>query len=356
MNKRSVALLSIAANVLLSCGKIVAGYIAHSAAITADGVHSVTDVFSSIIGYVGINASLKPVDDRHPYGHYKLEVLSSVAITVILMATGIGVSLSAYAAYLAPRQASLDTLPVIVMLLSIAINLATSRLKLHYGRKEHSLTLLADGSNDAADVLASAAVLLGVWLSRYWAYADSLLAFLIGGYIIFKASSLGRDALDSLLDSSAGDEVEDIIRSVATEAHVPIATLRTQRKGSAITANLEIDLPSGLTVDEAVRISDNLREKSMQAVPGLVYVALQIRSHDAVVDFYKPVIGRGFGWHAERKTQRTASDSSDRGPGGFCVCPECGYSVTHEKGVSCSALSCPRCGAKLQRRQGAGTD
>jgi divalent metal cation (Fe/Co/Zn/Cd) transporter len=99
--------------------------------------------------------------------------------------------------------------------------------------------------------LASGAVLIGLFLSRYWIYADSILAFLIGLYIIKESFALGKEAADSLLDVSAGEEIENKIKEIIQRENIEVSSLKTQKKGSVVTANLEIKLPSNLSVKEA---------------------------------------------------------------------------------------------------------
>ena len=89
--KEKVAVISILANIVLAGGKVTIGVFSNSAAVLAEGVHSLMDIFSSAIGYIGIKISAKPEDKKHPYGHYKFEVLGGTIITIILLATGLGI-------------------------------------------------------------------------------------------------------------------------------------------------------------------------------------------------------------------------------------------------------------------------
>jgi cation diffusion facilitator family transporter len=236
------------------------------------------------------------------------------------------------------------------MLTSVAVNFATSQLKIYYGKKESSLTLLTDGMHDKADVLASGAVLLGLLLSRYWIYADALLACLIGLYIIKEAFPIGKEAIDSLLDVSAGKEVEDKIKNLVQKQQIDLASLKTQKKGSAITANLEINLDSSLTVEKANQISDTLRKKLMQEIENLQFVIIQIKSHALENNFYQPTFGRGFGWQRKGRFKDELPQAEGKGPDGQCVCPQCGYTTPHQKGVPCSTLQCPVCHIHLERK------
>ncbi|PIR07391.1 hypothetical protein COV54_01335, partial [Candidatus Jorgensenbacteria bacterium CG11_big_fil_rev_8_21_14_0_20_38_23] len=307
------------------------------------------DIFSSAVGYIGIRVSKKPEDQKHPYGHYKFEVLAGTIITLILLATGAGIIYEAYQKFLNPSLIKIPILAFGIMIFSAVVNEIMARLKIHFGKKENSIALLSDGAHSRVDVYASLAVFAGLFLTKYWIYTDSLLAFLIGAYIIKKSFSLGKEAVDSLLDVSAGKDVEERIKTIAKIQNIEISSLKTQKKGSAVTANLEIKLPSNLKVEEATKISDSLREKLIKAMENLQYVAIQITSHEVETGFYKPEFGRGFGWQKKGRFRGEAEGAKGGGPGGYCVCQKCGYKMIHERGIPCSTLECPKCKINLTR-------
>ncbi|GAI15250.1 unnamed protein product, partial [marine sediment metagenome] len=263
-----------------------------SAAILAEGVHSFMDILSSTISYIGIKISKKPSDEKHPYGHYKFEVLAGTIITLVLLATGIGIIYKAYQDFFNPEKIKISFLAFGIMIFSAAVNEIMARTKIHFGKKENSISLLSDGFHSRIDVYASLAVLTGLFLTKYWIYADSLLALLIGFYIVKESFSLGKEAVDSLLDVSAGEETEEKIKSIARAQDIEIDSLKTQKKGSAVTANLEIKLPSNLNVEEATKISNSLREKLIKAIEDLQYVAIQIRSHEIETGFYNHILDK----------------------------------------------------------------
>jgi len=348
--KEKIAAISILANAILAGGKVAVGVFSGSAAVLAEGVHSFMDIFSSVVGFIGIKISAKPEDQKHPYGHYKFEVLGGTIITIILLATGSGIIYEAYRNFIDPEKIKISFLAFGVMAFSAAVNEIMARTKIHYGKKENSISLLSDGIHSRVDVYTSLAVFAGLFLTKYWVYADSLLAFLIGVYIIKKSFSLGKEAVDSLLDVSAGEEIEEKIKSITKAQNVEISSLKTQKKGSAITANLEIKLPSNLSVEEATKTSDNLREKLMKEIDNLSYVAIQIKSHEVETGFYKPAFGRGFGWQRRGRFRGEIETAKGGGPGGYCVCPKCGYKIPHQRGIPCSTLECPKCKINLVRK------
>ena len=347
--KEKISVISILANIILAGGKIIVGVFSGSAAILAEGIHSFMDVFSSAIGYIGIKIAKKPADKEHPYGHFKFEVLAGTVITLILLATGVGIIYETYRNFLNPEKIKIGYLSFGIMIFSVAVNEIMARLKIHYGKKENSISLLSDGFHSRVDVYASIAVFAGLFLTKYWIYTDSLLAFIIGAYIIKKSFPLGKEAVDSLLDVSASKEIEEKIKAIAKTQNVEISSLKTQKKGSAVTANLEIKLPSNLKVEEATKISNSLREKLIKAIESLQYVAIQITSHEVETGFYKPEFGRGFGWQRKGKFRGEIEEARGEGPGGYCACPKCGYKIPHERGVPCSTLECPKCKINLVR-------
>lgn len=348
--KEKIALLSVLANFVLAGGKIAVGVFSNSAAILAEGLHSFMDIFSSAVGYAGIRISKKPEDPKHPYGHYKFEVLAGVIITLVLLATGLGIMWEAYRSFLNLEKIEIGYLAFGIMIFSAAVNEVMARLKIHFGKKENSIALLSDGLHSRVDVFASLAVFAGLFLTKYWIFVDSVLAFLVGLYIIKESFSLGKEAIDSLLDVSAGGETEERIKKIVKNQNIEISFLKTQKKGSVITVSLEIKLPNNLSVEEATKISDDLRKKLMEEIETLRYVAIQIVSHEVETGFYKPEFGKGFGWQRKGRFKGKVETATGGGPGGYCVCPKCGYKAIHERGVPCSALECPKCKINLIRK------
>jgi len=355
-----IAKISILANVILAGGKITVGVFSNSASVLAEGIHSLMDVFSSLISFFGIKISKKPADKEHPYGHFKFEVLAGFLITLILFGTGLAIIYEAYQKFKNPSLIKIPILALSVMIFSAIVNEIMSRLKIHFGKKENSVALISDGVHSRVDVFASLAVFAGLILNKYWIFTDSVLAFLIGLYIVKESFSIGKEAIDSLLDVSAPPEVEEKIKEIAKSQGIEISDLKTQKKGSVFTANLEINLPKNLNVDEATKISENLRERLMKEIKNLVYVATQIKSHEVETGFYKPVLGtlgfgrgfgKGFGWRKRGRFRGKIEGAQGRGPGGYCVCinPNCGYKEPHIPGQPCSEKICPKCGSRLRR-------
>jgi len=355
--KEKIAGIAVFANLLLAIGKLMVGSLAGATSIFAEGIHSAMDVLSSGIGFIGIKLAKKPVDKKHPYGHYKFEVLSGLIITIILFLTGAFIVYDSFREFQNPSPINIGYLALGIMIISAIVNEVMARLKINYGKKENSISLLSDGIHSRVDVYTSIAVLAGLLIVKFlgFIYADSLLAFLIGLYIIKESFSLGKEATDSLLDVSAGEEIEEKIKEIIKTENIEISDLRTQKKGAAVTANLEIKLSNKINVEEATKISNSLKEKLIKEINPLEYVAIQIKSHDFTDSYFKPkdfvskITGEGFGWQRKGRFRDIIKEAQGKGLEGYCVCPKCNYKIKHERGVPCSTIKCPKCKINLTR-------
>ncbi len=353
MKKETIAWISLIATFFLALLKILAGIIVKSASVLAEGLHSGMDVISSGITILGIRVAKKPVDEKHPYGHYKFEVLSGLIITIILFFTGVGIVYDALKRFMGVSELESTYVGLIVMGVSTVVNWALSKAKISIGKKEGSISLITDGVHSRVDVYVSFAVFFGLLLNPFWGYADALFALLVGLFIIKESFSLGKEATDSLLDVSAGEEIEDKIKEIVKKKKIELADLKTQTKGSIYTANLKLKLPAKISVGEATKISNNLRKKLMEEIDKLKYVAIQVEGHDIEENYYQPEeifgFGKGFGWQRKGRFMEKFEKARGEGPGGYCVCPKCKYRVKHKRGVPCSTIKCPKCGASMVR-------
>ncbi len=350
---KNIPLIAFFSNLFLCISKILIGLLSKSSGILADGFHSGMDVLATGIGYAGIKASKKPADKKHPYGHYKAEVIAGFVITIILLITGLGIMYEAIQSFMDPEVITIDYLSIGVMITSALLNELMARLKISYGKKNNSISMISDGIHSRVDVITSIGVLIGVSLSGLFIQADAIIALLIGLFIIKESFSLGKEATDSLLDVSASKEIEDKIIKIAKKEGVKISELKTQQKGPVITANIELIMPSSLSVKEATMKSEELKNKLMKQIDNLEYVAIQIKGSNTINNYFKSrnsLIKQSFGWQKKGKFKKEIIEAKGSGPGGYCICPKCGYKIKHKKGTPCATIKCPKCNTKLVRK------
>ncbi|MGM5483595.1 MAG: cation diffusion facilitator family transporter [Nanobdellota archaeon] len=349
--KNIVGILAIIANLILATGKIITGSITKSTAILADGINSGTDVIASLISFIGIKASEKPPDKKHPYGHGKAEVISGFVITLIILISGIYIIYDAIINFFSKEAISLGFLGFSVMGLSALINGTMSQLKIHYGKKHDSVSLISDGVHSRIDLLVSITIFAGLFFINFYNGVDSILAILVGGYIIKESLELGKETTDSLIGVSADEYTENQISSVVKKQNIELSDLKTQKIGSEITANLEIKIPNDMDVKKAEKLSNSLKQKLMENISSLKYVAIQIKSHELSSSYYRPRygLGKSFGWQKKGRFENQITDAKGAGPGGYCVCTSCSYKEKHVRGHPCAKKKCPKCGGPMTR-------
>jgi len=348
--KEKISVLGIIANLFLAISKISVGLLAKASSVLADGINSGTDVFASIVNYVGVRTAKKPADKEHPYGHEKAEVLSGFIITIIIFLSALFIIYDAIKGFINPEVVSLSTLAFVVMAGSALINFIMSRLKVHYGKKYNSISLISDGVHSRIDVLVSLGVFIGLFFVKYWLYLDSVLALLIGLYVAKEAFKLGKESTDSLLGKS-DEKTENKIRDILKQEKVELVDLKTQKLGSKAFAQITIKLPSKLKVEQAENLTRKLEKTLLSKIQSLAYTSIQIKSHNVELDYYKPDFGKGFGWQRKGRFKESEDVKGARGagPGGNCVCKKCGYKQKHERGTPCSTIKCPKCKGNLTR-------
>jgi len=276
-SKEIVSLISVATNLVLGLAKIGLGWAAKSSALTAEGLHSVIDMASSAIAFLGIKVAKKEPTATHPYGWGRAEVLAGLAVTAFLAVAGLGIIREAATSLLSGEHgATITLLPLLVMLVSVGANEALARLKIKVGQKEESLALIADGKHSRVDVLSSGGVLIGLVLARFFPIADSLTALLVGLYILYETAVLSKEITENLLDV-ADPEVEEEIRELCEREQVALAGLKTRKIGALTFAELGVSLPTETKISRADDLIAELQEKLIAKIDRLEYVVVQIK-------------------------------------------------------------------------------
>jgi cation diffusion facilitator family transporter len=350
-SKKSVSILAVIANLLLAIGKIVVGAITKSASILADGINSSTDVIASILSYIGIRVAEKPADKEHPYGHGKAEVIAGFLITIIIFLSALWIIYDAIRGFFLPKIVEISYFAFGIMAFSALVNGVMSKVKIHYGKKHDSVSLISDGIHSRIDFLVSAGIFIGLFFVRYYVHVDSIIALLVGVYILKEAFKLGKETTDSLLGTNAGEETENKIEEISKQNKTKITNLKTQKIGSKIFAELKVELPSKIKVDQATATTKRLEKELLEKINNLEYVSIQIESHDFSTSYYRPGFGKGFGWQRGGRMKGRVEDAKGSGPGGYCVCSKCGYKIKHERGKPCSAMKCPKCDGRMKREE-----
>lgn len=256
-----VTLVGSAINLILTLFKFGAGILGHSSALVADAAHSLSDFASDVIALFFIRVAARPEDRDHAYGHGKFETLASVAIGLILLATGIGFLWKGCAAIIEfARGGQLATpawLALIAALASILIKEGLYQYTIKAAKKVDSGILRTNAWHHRSDSLSSIATVAGIGGAMLpgagWQILDPLAACLISLFIIGMAISLMRPGIDELLEKSLPEtdlaQIEKIIRE--TPGIVAYHHLRTRRVGINRAIEVHIKLPGDCSLADA---------------------------------------------------------------------------------------------------------
>jgi cation diffusion facilitator family transporter len=255
-------LLSIVINVILAIIKIVFGIIGKSKALVADGFHSASDVVGSLIVLVGVYFGNKPADEKHPYGHGKLESIAGNMIGVILVITAYSIIVENIMDYLHGAERVIpEKITLVIVIISIVIKYLLYKYKYNIGIKIKNDAVLADAREHKSDVLSSVGVLIGILLSIYVNPIFDLLLSIIVGVIIGKEGlSIIFETSNNLMDVQDKELVEEISKYVDNFDYVQNThDIRMQTSGNMIYISLHIRLDGDMTIYQGHELADEIK-------------------------------------------------------------------------------------------------
>ncbi len=265
-----MAVVGISGNIFLAAFKLIAGILGHSAAMISDSVHTLSDVFATVIAFIGVSISRKSADEKHPYGHERMECVASWVLATILLITGVGIGYKCIRAIADGSFRDLQQpgiLPVIAAAVSILVKEAMFWYTMYYARKLKSSAFKADAWHHRSDALSSVGALVGIIGARHgFPVLDQIAGIIICVMIIGVAVNIFRDAVEKMLDTSCDPAFENQIREFVSEfsknegTQIGVDLLRTRKFGEKIYIEMEINADGNLPLSQAHEIAEKLHE------------------------------------------------------------------------------------------------
>lgn len=263
-----VTLCGGAVNLLLLVFKFVAGVTAHSSAMIADAVHSLSDFVTDIVVIAFVRISGKPQDEDHEYGHGKYETFATALIGAALLIVGIGIfadSASGIVGFMrGERLEAPGMLAFVAALVSVLSKEAVYRYTVIKGRRLNSKAVIANAWHHRSDALSSVGTMAGIggaiFLGDTWRVLDPLAALVVSLFIIRVAWQLVKPSIDELLEKSLPKEMEDTITAVILSFKGVRSPhhLRTRYIGNTIAIEVHIRLDGSMTLNEAHDITKGI--------------------------------------------------------------------------------------------------
>ncbi len=272
--KRSVALLSVLAAVGLTTFKLIVGLLTNSLGILAEAAHSGLDLVAAAMTYFAVRVSDKPPDTSHHFGHGKVENLSALFETLLLLLTSGWIIYEAIdRLFFHPAQVEASIWAFVVMGTSIVIDINRSKMLYKAARKYNSQALEADALHFSTDIWSSSVVILGlvgVTLARYlphldWMHAaDSVAALVVAVIVIYVSGQLGWRTVSALLDTAPKGMVEKIEQAASRVVGVVDAhAVRIRPSGAHWFIDMHVTMDGSVTLKEAHAATERI-ERAIQ--------------------------------------------------------------------------------------------
>lgn len=268
-------MVGIIANIVLFVIKLLVGLFTKSIAVTADAFNNFTDSASSLITIIGFKLSKAPADEEHPFGHGRVEYLSALLVSFMVMFVGIQFIKSSFNRIMNPEEVLFETVPFILMLLSILIKIWLSRFNKTIGNKINSSALKASSFDALGDVITSSVVAFSLLLSLWTSFPlDGYIGILVALLILYNGYKLVKETLNPLLGEAPDPElvtaIKESLLSYEYISGVHDLIIHNYGPGRCI-ASIHAEVPSDINIVKIHNIIDEA-EREISAKLNIVLV------------------------------------------------------------------------------------
>lgn len=257
-----VTILSILLNIGLTIMKILAGVFGNSTAIIADGLHSASDIITSIGILIGNKISRKPRDEEHQYGHEKAESLVAFVLAAVLIIVAVEIGYKGVVALFNLNEIQVPTLlPLIVALISIGVKEYQYQITIRVAKKINSSSLKADAWHHRSDALSSIAAFIGIGGAMLgFKILDPIASIIVAIVVVKVGIDILKSACNELMDSSISKQDISEIKSMIdnNQKIYGIKDFKSRKYGSVAYIDMSIFIDKAKTLEEAHDIADNL--------------------------------------------------------------------------------------------------
>lgn len=287
-----VTYVGIAVNILLSATQIVSGVLAHSQALIADGLHTLADLFSDFIVLLTSHHAAKAADEDHPYGHGRIETLSSIFLGFLLIAVALAMGYRGIQAMITPQAVETHSYALFFAALAIVSKEFLYQYTIRVARKIKSTLLESNALHHRSDVFSSIVVVIGVGAQVAGIdNMDALAAIIVSVMISLMGIHLVKKAFAELIDTSLDQSLVEKIRKhiLNIEGVMDIHSLRSRSMGGMGYIDTEILVNPRLSVSEAHHISLHIEHTIKKAFDDIADITVHIdpvteTGHDEIIN------------------------------------------------------------------------
>lgn len=256
------AYLSIITYITLSMVKLYFGTEYNSAAVRADGINNLTDIFSSMAVLIGLKISIRPPDANHPYGHLKSENIASLVVSFIIMFVGVQVLFDNLPAIFSPVISTPNPVVIYISIASGLIMLSVYFINSNLAKKTNSTSLKSASMDNLTDSLISIGAAIGLIFTQFGLpIIDVLIASLLGLLIMYTGFKIFKDAVFALSDGyNDADLIEHKEDVLEVEGVLDVKSIKGRYHGSSIFLDVTIIVNPDISITDAHHICDQVEE------------------------------------------------------------------------------------------------
>lgn len=273
---KKVLWIAILVNFVLGTAKVLVGFFANSSAVMADGIHTFSDIASSIGLLVGFFIAKKPADEEHRYGHERAESIAAFLLALLVVAVGLNIGYGAIRNLLAGELAVPGVLAIWVTVVSIVVKEWQYHYTIRAGKRLNSSALKADAWHHRSDALSSLGALIGVLGSRFgWVWMDAAAGVVVAAIVVKTGIEILKSGVNELMDVSLSEVELATLREQIAVSYVEakVTQIRSRKISAGCFLDITIQVDGGMTVDEGHQIADQVEaiaENTYENVLGLM--------------------------------------------------------------------------------------
>jgi len=282
---RKVTLVGMFVNVFLAAAQLLGGFFAHSQALIADGVHTLSDLASDVVVLQAAKMASKDADDDHPYGHGRFETVATVILGLALAGVAVGIALNAIDRIMNPERL-LQPEPIALLFAALAIisKEGLYQYTMSVAKQIDSKMLKANAWHHRSDAVSSVLVAVGVagsvfleipWLDAVAAVLVAIMIFYMGVRLILDST---MELVDTALEPEKTAEISQFISAI--EGVDQMHMLRTRKMGNTVLADVHLQVNSYLSVSEGHFIAETVINKLRKKFPEMHDITVHIDPED----------------------------------------------------------------------------
>lgn len=307
--KRETALRSVLAASAITLLKVITGFATGSLGMLSEAAHSAIDLVASLMTLLSLRVADRPADEDHTYGHGRIESLSAFVETLFMLASSVWIIYEAVERLLRYHRGevialSISPWPMLVLVLSIAVDWTRSQALARAAQQAHSQALEAEALHFGTDIWSSFAVLLGLgaaYLGQHFGIrqlelADPVAAFLVSAIILHVTWELARETIDALLDKTPPATREAMASAISrVPGVVSVQRLRMRRSGGSYFADVTVGMARTMTFQRSEQLVAEITRAVQGVLPAtdvVVHTVPVADKQESVFDRVRAVAGR----------------------------------------------------------------